>query len=143
MRLEISENALSAVSNAESQHSKDPVTLTLSTKDTTPVLQSGAKDDVQSPDRASPFWSQYPGFEPDPRAPFKHELGRLNKHLQVQTKKEKKDLQAQALTAEIKFHYGAHISRLDRWQELCREVGIEKIPTSITQCQKVRISSLS
>lgn len=137
VKLEIGENALSAASITGIQHSKGPATLTISTKDVSADAQSSATDDAPSPDKASPFWYQYPGFEPDPQAPFKHELGRLCKHVKAQTKKEKKDLQAQALTAEIKFHYGAHMSRLDRWQELCAEVGIEKIPTSITQCQRV------
>ncbi|KAL1606975.1 hypothetical protein SLS59_002677 [Nothophoma quercina] len=122
-------------STTEHLHSKAPLTLTVSVENST--VQSNATDDSQGPPKASPFWYQYQGFEPDPCAPFKHELGRLCKHVGAATKKEKKDLQTQALTAEIKFHYGAHMSRLDRWQELCEEVGIEKIPTSITQCQKV------
>lgn len=125
-------------STTNTQHSRTPATLTLSAEDTAPEDPSSDKDDTQSSPQGSPFWYQYPGFEPDPRAPFKHELGRLCKHVGVTTKKEKKDLQNAALTAEIKYHYGASMSRLDRWQELCEEVGIEKIPTSITQCQKVR-----
>ncbi|KAF2633689.1 hypothetical protein BU25DRAFT_381337 [Macroventuria anomochaeta] len=135
--LENTENAPPTASTTETQHSRTPTTLALSAEDTTAAVQSGATDDDQSPPKASPFWYQYPGFEPDPRAPFKHELGRMCKHVGAKTKKEKKDLQTKALTAEIKYHYGAHMSRLDRWQELCEEVGIEKIPTSITQCQKV------
>lgn len=103
--------------------------------------QSSASDESQSAPTASPFWFQYPGFEPNPRAPFKHELGRLSSHIGAKTKNQKKDLQKLALTAEIKFHYGASMGRLDRWQELCEEVGIEKIPTSITQCQKVCIAT--
>lgn len=117
------------------QHSRTPTTLALSAADTAPEVQPGT--DKNSP-KASPFWYQHPGFEPDPRAPFKHELGRLCKHVGAKTKNEKKTLQTEALTAEIKYHYGASMSRLDRWQELCEEVGIEKIPTSITQCQKVQ-----
>lgn len=98
---------------------------------------SSVPDDSQSVPRASDFWYQYPGFEPNPIAPFKHEFWRLCRHVGAQSKNEKKNLQTEALTAEIKHHYGANLSRLDRWQELCEEVGIEKIPTSITQCQKV------
>lgn len=137
VKLESTANAAAPASTTETQHSKKPATLTLSTEAATPALQSSATTDSQSTPKASPFWYQYPGFEPDSRSPFKHELGRLYKHVGAKTKKEKKDLQSEALTAEIKFHYGASMSRLDRWQELCEEVGIEKIPTSITQCQKV------
>lgn len=134
--LESSKNE-SPVTTTETQHSRTPATLTLSAEDTASGARSGGTDDSQLPPQASPFWYQYPSFEPDPRAPFKHELGRLCKHVGAKTKKEKKNLQTRALTAEIKYHYGAHTNRLDRWQELCEEVGIEKIPTSITQCQKV------
>lgn len=137
--LENSENA-SATASAY-QHSEARAALNVSAKDAKVTAQSSTADDGQSTPKASPFWYQFPGFEPDPRAPFKHELGRLYKHVSAKTKKERKDLQTQALTAEIKFHYGASMSRLDRWQELCEEVGIEKIPTSITQCQKVSMSA--
>lgn len=98
---------------------------------------AGTTDDPKSSLKASDFWYQYPGFEPNSRAPFKHEFGRLCKHVGAQSKKEKNNLQTEALTAEIKHHYGANLSRLDRWQELCEEIGIEKIPTSVSQCQKV------
>ncbi|KAJ4412338.1 hypothetical protein N0V91_000809 [Didymella pomorum] len=98
---------------------------------------AGTTDDPKSSLKASDFWYQYPGFEPNPRAPFKHEFSRLCKHVGAQSKKEKNNLQTEALTAEIKHHYGANLSRLDRWQELCEEIGIEKIPTSVSQCQKV------
>jgi hypothetical protein len=137
--LENTENAPPA-SIAEIQHSRTSATLTLSAEDITPATKPDATKNSQHPPKASSFWYRYPGFEPDPRAPFKLELGRLCKHVGARTKKEKKDLQTEALTAEIKFHYGSSMSRLDRWQELCEEVGIEKIPTSITQCQKVCIA---
>lgn len=125
------------VSSSENQLSEALDGLNLSAADSTTGAHSSATDDPQTPPKASGFWYQYPGFEPNPRGPFKHEFGRLCKHVGAQSKKEKKNLQTEALTAEIKHHYGANLSRLDRWQELCEEVGIEKIPTSIAQCQKV------
>lgn len=143
VKLEDSENELLAAPGTPSQHSKAPATLSISAEDTAPVVQPDITEGTKTAAKASPFWYQYAGFVPDPRAPFKHELGRLCKHTGTATKKEKKDLQTLALTAEINFHYGAHMSRLDRWQELCEEVGIETIPTSITQCQKVCTASSS
>lgn len=119
------------------QHSGAPASFTGTVNNFETPEQSNTALDIQSTPKVCSFWFQFPGFEPEPRAPFKQELGRLYKHVNATTKKEKKDLQAQALTAEIKFHYGASMTKLDRWQELCKEVGIEKIPTSITQCQKV------
>ncbi|KZM27874.1 uncharacterized protein EKO05_0004896 [Ascochyta rabiei] len=130
-------NVSCPATDTEPQHSKASAKLTHSVEGTTSASQSGTTDDAQPLPDGSPFWYQYPGFEPDPRASFKDELGRLCKHVGAKTKGEKKTLQAKALTAEIEYHYGASMSRLDRWQELCEEVGIEKIPTSITQCQKV------
>ncbi|KAF9696932.1 hypothetical protein EKO04_004829 [Ascochyta lentis] len=135
--LENTSNVSRSATDTEPLHPRTPAMSTLSVEDTIPASQSSTTDSSESLPDASPFWYQYPGFEPDPRAPFKHELGRLCKHVGAKTKGEKKTLQTEALTAEIKYHYGASMSRLDRWQELCEEVGIEKIPTSITQCQKV------
>lgn len=128
------ENVPDATTDAEPHQARTAPTPTFSADEIAQKSTAGADE---TPPQASPFWYQHPGFDPNPRAPFKHELGRLCKHIGAKTKKEKKDLQTKALTAEIKYHYGAAMNRLDRWQELCEEVGIEKIPTSITQCQKV------
>jgi hypothetical protein len=88
--------------------------------------------------RSSPssYWLQFPGFEPNPTATFKNELARLSKHENWSTKRRHKE-QVQALTAELAHHYGTHLNKLDRWQQLCEDVGIDVIPTSITQCRKV------
>lgn len=32
---------------------------------------------------------------------------------------------------------GTCMTRLDHWQELCKDVGIENVPESITQCRIV------
>jgi hypothetical protein len=84
----------------------------------------------------SPYWLQFPGFVPTPTATFKSELARLAKHENWNTKT-KRMQQVKALTAEIAHHYGTHLNRLDRWQQLCEDVGIDVVPTSITQCRKV------
>lgn len=129
------ENLLCSASSAAPQCSKPPKVLNLSAEDTRSAVHS-VVDGPQEPPKASAFWYKYPGFVPDPRAPFKHELSRLFKHLGTKTKDEKK-IQTKALMAEISCHYGASMSRLDRWQELCDEVGIVKVPTSINQCKRV------
>jgi hypothetical protein len=138
--LEDAENAPCRGTSPETQHSRAPRTLTLSAKDKESKVHLRDTNAVHSLPKASPFWYQHPGFKPDPRAPFKSELGRLCKHVGARTKHERRALQSEALKAEITYHYGASMSRLDRWQGLCEEVGIEKIPTSISQCQKVRTS---
>ena len=137
VKLDCKQDVEASVPTPEAQHSEARVESDLSAGNVTPSAHISATNESQSTIKCSPFWFEYPGFEPDPRAPFKHELGRLCKHVGAKTRKEKSNIQKRALTAEIKFHYGASMSRLDRWQELCEEVGIKKIPTSITQCQKV------
>jgi hypothetical protein len=84
----------------------------------------------------SPYWQQFPGFVPEPTATFKHELARLAKHENWNSNAKRKQ-QVKALTAEIAHHYGTHMNKLDRWQQLCEDVGVDVIPTSITQCRKV------
>lgn len=138
VKLDYKKDVAASVPTPEAQHSEARAeSEDLSARNVTPSAHFNATTESQSTVKCSPFWFEYHGFEPNPRAPFKHELGRLCKHVGAKTKTEKKEIQKRALTAEIKFHYGAEISKLDRWQELCREVGIEKIPTSIPQCRKV------
>ena len=141
VKLGCEKDVAASVPTPEAQHSEARAESDLSARNVTSSAQFSATNESQFTIKCSPFWFEHPGFEPDPRAPFKHELGRLCEHVGAKTKKEKKDIQKRALTSEIKFHYGASMSRLDRWQELCEEVGIEKIPTSITQCQKVYIAT--
>lgn len=40
---------------------------------------------------------------------------------------------------EFDSEYGTNYNRLESWQNLCTEVGIERL-SSITQCKKVRKS---
>ncbi len=40
--------------------------------------------------------------------------------------------------AEFALHFSSDTTKLEKWQELCRTVGIEEVPRSITQCRKVR-----
>jgi hypothetical protein len=84
----------------------------------------------------SPYWLKFPGFIPNPTATFQNELARLAKH-EEWTNKTKRKQQVKALSAEVAHHYGTHMNKLDRWQQLCEDVGIDVVPTSIRQCRKV------
>ncbi|KAF9697058.1 hypothetical protein EKO04_004828 [Ascochyta lentis] len=42
----------------------------------------------------------------------------------------------QAIAAEMDAAYGTDVKKLEKWQELCRDVRIEPVPQSITQCKK-------
>jgi hypothetical protein len=88
-----------------------------------------------APSTPSPYWLQFPTFTPIPTSTFKSELSRLAKHCNW-TKKEKRKQQVKALAAEITHHYGVHQDKLDRWRQLCEDVGIDVVPTSITGCRK-------
>jgi hypothetical protein len=87
------------------------------------------------------FWLQFPEFVLQPKASFKTEFARLAKAHSWNVKAKRKH-QVEALTSEIDFHYGKCLDKLDRWQQLCKDVGIENIPTSITKCRKVSATSV-
>ncbi|KAF1947866.1 hypothetical protein EJ02DRAFT_449343 [Clathrospora elynae] len=84
---------------------------------------------------SSPFWSQFLGFTPTPTATFKDEFTRLA-NLNGWDKNSRYKYLVEALNTEIAFHYGIVLHKLDRWQELCKDVGVEDVPTSITKCKK-------
>jgi hypothetical protein len=119
--------------------------LDVSTRDSQSQSPSPHKAD-QDPDSlsteshfpaSSPYWLQFSGFVPAPTSPFKQEFARLSKH-QKWTKTKRREQQVKALAAEIAHHYGTHLNKLDRWQQLCEDVGIDVAPKSVTQCRKVR-----
>jgi hypothetical protein len=99
-------------------------------------LSSHITEPTPSAQNCSPFWLQFDGFEPAPTATFKDEFARLAKH-QGWGANVKRKRQVEALTAEVAFHCGTCLTKLHRWQELCEEMGVEEVPTSITQCKKV------
>ncbi|KNG52829.1 hypothetical protein TW65_09348 [Stemphylium lycopersici] len=81
-----------------------------------------------------PFWLEFPRFDPDAEAPFVTEFEKLANLMCWSAKMRQKQL-TKALAAEIEFH-GGNLSRLERWQSLCSEVGVGSEPASITQCKK-------
>jgi hypothetical protein len=48
-----------------------------------------------------------------------------------------KKRRAEAAEFEAARFWGTNLSKLEKWQELCREVGIEETPLSIMKCKKV------
>lgn len=86
---------------------------------------------------ACPFWYQFDDFEPSPTAKFKDEFARLAKS-QAWGTSQKRKREVAALRAEVAFHHGTCAHKLDRWQELCEEMGVDTTLTSISQCRKVR-----
>jgi hypothetical protein len=91
-----------------------------------------------SPPLVSHFWSQFSGFVPQPKASFKSEFNRLAKSSGWNAKI-KKQRQIEGLKVEFDFHYGTCMTKLDHWQQLCKDVGVKEVPESITKCKKVSI----
>jgi hypothetical protein len=110
-----------------------------STPDTTEQPQQPDTISKETPTpEPSPYWLQFSGFVPAPTATFRDELARLAKHENWSNKTKRKQ-QVKALSAEITHHYGTCKDKLDRWQQLCEDVGIDVVPKSITQCRKVSL----
>ncbi|KAF2633688.1 hypothetical protein BU25DRAFT_416862 [Macroventuria anomochaeta] len=52
------------------------------------------------------------------------------------SKTQRKKRRHEAIAGEIEAIYGADTTKLEKWQELCRDVRIEPVPQSITKCKK-------
>jgi hypothetical protein len=86
---------------------------------------------------AKSFFDNFPGFAPDPSARLRENFARLAAHRQWQTgSKTYKRNWNKYVRMEFDNEYGANYSRLESWQNLCTEVGINS-PASITKCKKV------
>jgi hypothetical protein len=95
--------------------------------------------DDSGPDlpKASPYWYQFVGFVPEPRATFDSEFARLAKHQGWHENPTRKH-RNKALLAELVFHFGDLSSdKLSQVQALCKLFRIKDIPSSITQCRIV------
>lgn len=80
---------------------------------------------------------EFHGFVPSPEDDLIAKLSKLSIH-QGWSKNEEKRRRAEVVEFEVLRHYGPDKSSLAKWQELCRDVKIDPIPQSITQCKKVR-----
>lgn len=92
---------------------------------------------ASSPTHTSSWFDRYPDFTPNEAGLWKN-FCRLSKTRKWGGKK-KGDLWIQCLIAEFnnKVASQADVGKLEKWQELCRDVYIANPPESITQCKKV------
>lgn len=84
------------------------------------------------------YFAAYPTFTPGPNLPL---LENFNRLAEAQGwRKERREEERQAfLLGQYSIHLGSiSTGKLQKWQELCGELGVDSIPTSITQCKKVR-----
>ena len=89
------------------------------------------------------YFDGFPHFEPDPLAAALANFDRLaiSQNWRQGRKKYKaeKDIYLSALATNhiASIESGGAAERLAGLQELCAEVGIERVPETITQCKKV------
>ncbi|KAF2658511.1 hypothetical protein K491DRAFT_756030 [Lophiostoma macrostomum CBS 122681] len=83
------------------------------------------------------FTARYPGFQPDDTETLAQTFKRLSVYNNW-PKKGKKQSQRRThfYAAEFAAHYGTDGTKLEGWQKLCIDVGIEDPPQSITKCKK-------
>ena len=80
------------------------------------------------------------GFIPDPTASVLTEFKRLAKlRGWKEGSKQYRRHKSQCFAGEFETHYGNKTERLEGWQNLCYEVGIDPAPPSVTQCKKASI----
>lgn len=98
------------------------------------------KSTSSSSTHVSTFFGAFPGFVPEPSASLRENFARLAAHRQWKNgSKNYKRNWNKYVRMEFDSEYGTNYTRLESWQNLCTELGIERLP-SITQCKKVRKS---
>jgi hypothetical protein len=83
------------------------------------------------------YFAQFDGFEQDYDATFLNNFKRLAIR-EKWSKKQQRRHRLDAFDAEFDFQIGTDLTRLETWQEMCRDCLIEPIPPSITKCKKAR-----
>ncbi|KAF1992671.1 hypothetical protein P154DRAFT_203439 [Amniculicola lignicola CBS 123094] len=83
------------------------------------------------------FLAKFPTFKRDPADGLEHVFELLTLH-EGWSKKSKKQRQrkAELFEEEFKAQFTEGKTKLESWQALCKEVGIDPVPSSITQCRK-------
>jgi hypothetical protein len=57
------------------------------------------------------------------------------------SRKDAKKYRTQAIDDDIISTYGVDLTKLEEWQKLCSDVGMDPVPRTITQCKKVSFRS--
>jgi hypothetical protein len=84
----------------------------------------------------NPAWYAYGNFEPEPTAPFRIEFDRLARY-KGWGREIRRYWLIDLLRAEVEFHFGDGAEKLHDFQDLCENLGIEDVPSTLTQCRKV------
>jgi hypothetical protein len=95
------------------------------------------EDDEDEQTECNPIWYGYGNFVPEPSAPFRTEFERLARYKGWGAGEIKRYHLIDLLGAEVEFHFGDGEEKLCDFQDLCEDLGIENIPSTLTQCRKV------
>jgi hypothetical protein len=83
------------------------------------------------------YWTQpefaWAGFEPIPTIGAVKEFERLVPFMHC-TRAERERRMYEAYEAEFDFHYVEGRDAREVWQGICKEVGVEPVPSTIAQC---------
>jgi hypothetical protein len=89
----------------------------------------------------NPAWNDFTDFVHRSNAPFKEEFERLAR-IKGWNRRTKRKRLISLLRTEVEFYWDSEdIDKLEYYQHLCQEMGVEHIPLTITQAKKVIISS--
>ena len=89
--------------------------------------------------RENPVWNDFTDFVHHPNAPFKEEFERLAR-IKGWDRRTKRQNLITLLRTEVEFYWSSNdVDKLECYQYLCREMGIEQIPCTVTQARKVSI----
>ncbi|TKA78295.1 hypothetical protein B0A49_02051 [Cryomyces minteri] len=100
---------------------------------------SQAFDDLTLAERANSFFARFPIFALNSTALIEDEFERLAKEQGwARNSTAYRRNRNRCLIEEFVARFGTvgGASKLEKWQELCDEVGMEDAPNSITQCKK-------
>lgn len=90
-------------------------------------------------DEVVSFFDEFPDFIPNPSAPISQEFARLaaQRKWKRGSKSKKYEINwRKCVTMEFENSYGRGFSKLESWQNLCVDVGIDPL-SSITECKEV------
>ncbi|CAN9141763.1 unnamed protein product [Alternaria alternata] len=86
--------------------------------------------------RENPVWNDFTDFVHHPNAPFKEEFERLAR-IKGWDRRTKRQNLITLLRTEVEFYWSSNdVDKLECYQYLCREMGIEQIPCTVTQARK-------
>lgn len=103
-----------------------------------PSLETSSLPSRHRISMSNDYFAAYPTFTPDPHTSLLGNFKRLAR-AQGWDKDRRKNERQIYLTHQYDIHLGSiSTGKLQKWQGLCQELGVDPIPTSITKCKKVR-----